>query len=87
VKVGEAWKLAQTLRPKIELYRSDGSHQSPLGAFLTACTFVKELSKELPDQLPSYYRVTDANEESVELMLLDPLDITFYLKVINELVK
>jgi hypothetical protein len=87
VKVGEAWKLAQTLRPKIELYRLDGSHQSPLGAFLTACNFVKELSKELPDQLPSYYMVTDASGESVELMLLDPLDITFCLKVINELEK
>lgn len=87
VKVGEAWKLAQTLRPKIELYRSDGSHQSPLGTFLTACTFVKELSKELPDQLPSYYIVTDANGESVELMLLDPLDITFCLKVVNEIAK
>lgn len=87
VKVGEAWKVAQTLRPKIELYRSDGSHQSPLGAFLTACTFVKELSKELPDQLPSYYIATDANGESVELMLLDPLDITFCLRVVNEIAK
>ena len=87
VNVGKTWALAKRLRPKIDLYIFDGSHQSPLGAFLTACVFVKELSKELPDELPKYYSVIDANGESVELMRLDPLDITFCLKVINEIKK
>lgn len=87
VNVGETWAIAKRLRPKIELYIFDGSHQSPLGAFLTACAFVKELSKELPDELPSYYKVIDANGESVELMYLDPLDISFCLKVVNEIAK
>jgi hypothetical protein len=87
VNIGETWAFAKRLRPNIELYLSDGSHQSPLGAFLTACAFVKELSKELPDELPNYYKVIDANGESVELMILDPLDITFCLKVVNEIAK
>lgn len=87
VYVGETWALAKRLRPKIELYMFDGSHQSPLGAFLSACAFVKELSKELPDELPGYYEVIDANGESVELMYVDLLDITFCLKVVNEIAK
>lgn len=87
VNVGETWVMAKKLRPNIELYRSDGSHQSPLGAFLTACAFVKELSKELPNELPRYYKVIDANGGSVELMFLDPLDITFCLKVANDIAK
>ncbi len=87
VNVGDTWASAKRLRPDLELYLSDGSHQSPLGAFLTACAFVKELSKELPDELPRYYKVIDTYGESVELMLLDPLDITFCLKLVNEIIK
>lgn len=87
VMVGNTWALARSLRPKIDLYIDDGSHQSPLGAFLTACAFVKEFSKELPDELPSKYRTTDTNGESIELMYLDPLDITFCLKIVNEIAK
>ncbi|WP_136482846.1 SGNH/GDSL hydrolase family protein [Cognatitamlana onchidii] len=87
VPVGESWKLAQTHRPTIELYHQDGSHQSPLGGFLTACTFVKELSTEIPEQLPRYYKTTDENGESVELLVLDPLDVVFCLKVVNDMYK
>jgi len=85
VYVGDTWKYARKLRPKIALYIEDGSHQSPLGAFLTACAFVKEFSKELPDELPNRYKTTDINGESIELMYFDPLDITFCLKVVNEI--
>ena len=87
VPVGEVWTLAQKLRPGIELYLNDGSHQSPIGAFLTACSFVEALSKELPDKLRNGYEVLDANGETIWLMRLDPLDITFCLKVVNEIAK
>lgn len=87
IMVGEAWKLAKTLRPDIQLFAPDGSHPSDLGAFLTACAFVKELSKELPDELPRNYKVIDTNGESVQLMFLDTHDITFCLKVVNEIAK
>ncbi|MGI9544844.1 MAG: hypothetical protein ACR2MX_16390 [Cyclobacteriaceae bacterium] len=85
VSVGEAWALAKKHRPEIELYQSDGSHQSPLGAFLAACVFVKALSKEVPEKLPHGYGVLDTNRESVRLVQLDPLDVTFCLKVVDEL--
>ncbi|MBL4604307.1 MAG: hypothetical protein JKY02_01155 [Flavobacteriaceae bacterium] len=48
VPVGEAWALAQKSRPSIQLYHSDGSHPSKLGAYLTASVFVAVLSKEVP---------------------------------------
>lgn len=85
VSVGEAWALARKHRPEIELYQSDGSHQSPTGAFLAACVFVAVLSKELPKRLPNGYEVLDADGESVRLMFLDPLDIAFCLKVVDEM--
>lgn len=87
VPVGDTWALAKCIRPQIDLFTSDGSHPSPLGAFLTACTFVKELSNELPEKLPSEYRVIDANGEWLRISSLDPLDITYCLKVVNEMIK
>jgi len=85
VSVGEAWALAKKYRPEIKLYQTDGSHQSPLGAFLAACLFVAVLSDEIPKKLPNGYGVLDANGESVRITRLDPLDITFCLKVVDEL--
>lgn len=87
VLIGEAWKLAQMIRPNIELYSEDGSHPSRLGAFLTACVFVKTFTKELPEVLQQNYSIKDANGETVRLMYLDELDIQFVIKVVNELTK
>lgn len=83
-RVGEAWALARELRPGIELYAPDGSHPSELGAFLTACVFVKALTNEFPTSLQSRYTVKDANGEELILMSLHPLDITFCLKVVEQ---
>ena len=85
VKVGEAWSLAQKLRPNVNLYWSDGSHQSSLGAFLAACVFVGTFSKELPDKLCPWFTATDSRGEEIVLMIQDPLDITFCLKVASEI--
>ena len=86
-KVGEAWKLARKLRPGMPLFAPDGSHPSDLGAFLTACVFVATLTGEVPDSLPSRYSITDTQGENVWLMSIHPLDVTFCLKVVAELMK
>lgn len=68
IMVGEAWKLARKLRPDIQLFMSDGSHQSDLGAFLTALVFVNNFSGEVPvNLLNNYYQITDTNGEQVVL--------------------
>ena len=87
VKIGEAWALAQKLRPNIELYMSDGSHQSSLGALLSAGVVVGTLSKEIPDNLRFWFTVIDERGEEVALMVEDPLDITFCLMVASEITK
>ncbi|NIK92755.1 hypothetical protein GZ212_11385 [Mangrovimonas sp. CR14] len=84
VYVGDVWEKAKTLRPNIELYEDDGSHQSDLGAFLTACKFVKELTGELPNDLPEYYDWKDENGEWISLIELDRFDVVFCVKVVNE---
>ena len=87
IMVGEAWKLARTLRPDIQLFMPDGSHQSDLGAFLTACVFVGNFSGEVPANLPSNYSVTDVNGEQVVLFWEDALDIIFCQKIASEFIK
>jgi len=84
VLVGEAWARAQKYSPEIKLYQSDGSHQSPIGAFLSACMFVKALAKELPEQLRVEY-VMDTHGESIWLMYIYPPDLTLCQKVVNEM--
>ena len=85
VHVGEVWNLSKKLRPGIKLYLSDGSHPSPLGSFLTACAFVKALTKELPEVLPNKYQILDVNGESVNLANQNPQDIRFCLAVVKEI--
>jgi hypothetical protein len=87
VLVGEAWKFARSLRPDIELFKTDGSHPSNLGAFLTACVFVNDLSPKVPHHLPNWYFMTDANREQITLLMEDPLDITFCIKVASDFSK
>ncbi len=87
IMVGEAWKLARTLRPDVRLFMPDGSHQSDLGAFLTACVFAGTFSGELPENLPDWYVVTDSNGERVILFWENSLDVTFCLKVASRFIK
>jgi len=85
VMVGEAWKLAKTLRPDIQLYLPDGSHPTNLGAFLTACAFVNTLSGELPKNLPDRFFITDSDGKEVMLFRENSMNIAFCLKVIQGL--
>ena len=85
VKVGEAWKLAKSLRPDIQLFLPDGSHPTDLGAFLTACAFVNTFSRELPKNLPDRFFITDSDGKEVILFRENSLDITFCLNVVQSL--
>jgi hypothetical protein len=54
-RAGAAWQLAIAEQPTVNLYADDGSHPSPAGTLLTACTmFLALTGKEavLPDPVP-----------------------------------
>jgi len=85
ILVGEAWKSARTLRPDIQLFVPDGSHPSDLGAFLTACTFVKTLTGTLPKKLPNKYFVETSDGGRIKIFKEHPLDIVFCQMVVQDL--
>ncbi len=84
VPVGTAWELAQDLRPMVDLYTSDGSHPNELGTMLSASVFVRSISRELPDQVPTLYRIEDASGETVRLMNHNPEDAEFCRRIANQ---
>ena len=84
VPVGSAWALAMELRPTVDLYTSDGSHPNELGTLLTASMFVKVLTGELPERLPTLYRIEDANGETARLMNHNPEDAEFCRRIALE---
>jgi hypothetical protein len=84
VPVGAAWALAQDLRPMVDLYTSDGSHPNELGTMLSASVFVRVITGELPETLPTLYRIEDASGETVRLMNHNPEDAEFCRRIANE---
>ena len=86
VPVGPAWELAMDLRPTVDLYTSDGSHPNELGTLLTASVFVRVLAGELPETLPTLYRIEDAYGETVRLMNHNPEDAEFCRRIANQIV-
>jgi hypothetical protein len=87
VPVGAAWELAMDLRPMVDLYTSDGSHPNELGTMLSASVFVRVITGELPEILPTLYRIEDAFGETVRLMNHNPEDAEFCRRIANEVVK
>ncbi|RLD92642.1 MAG: hypothetical protein DRJ29_11200 [Bacteroidetes bacterium] len=83
VPVGAAWALAQDLRPMVDLYTSDGSHPNELGTMLSASVFVRVICEELPEVLPTLYRIEDASGETVRLMNHNPEDAEFCRRIAN----
>lgn len=49
VPVGPAWHAVMRAEPAIALYEDDGSHPTPAGSYLAACTFVACLFGTLAD--------------------------------------
>lgn len=86
VPVGPAWELAMDLRPSVDLFTSDGSHPNELGTMLTACVFVRVICGELPDIVPSLYRIEDAYGETVRLMNHNPEESEFCRRIANQVV-
>jgi len=83
VPVGAAGALAQDLRPMVDLYTSDGSHPNELGTMLSASVFVRVICEELPEVLPTLYRIEDASGETVRLMNHNPEDAEFCRRIAN----
>ena len=87
VPVGKAWELAMDLRPTVDLFTSDGSHPNELGTMLTASVFVRVLSGELPEFLPSLYRIEDGRGETVRLMNHNPEEAEFCRRIANQILE
>jgi len=87
VPVGNAWALAQKLRPTIKLFSGDGTHPSDFGTFLTACVFVNVLTNELPEKVHNEFRIKDLNGEEIQLMYIDNLNEIFLKKVAQKVVE
>jgi hypothetical protein len=87
VLVGPAWQLALDLRPSVDLYTSDGSHPNELGTMLSASVFVRTLCGELPEVLPTLYRIEDAYGETVRLMNHNPEDAEFCRRIANQVLE
>ena len=87
VPVGPAWELAMDLRPSVDLFTSDGSHPNELGCLLTASVFVRAICGELPEIVPSLYRIEDAQGETVRLMNHNPEESEFCRRIANEIVE
>jgi len=51
--VGIAWALVREQHPEIDLYVADGSHPSPAGTYLAACTLYAAVFGLDPDGLPA----------------------------------
>jgi hypothetical protein len=49
--VGIAWTLVREASPSIELFVKDGSHPSPAGSYLAACTLVAAIFRRNPEGL------------------------------------
>lgn len=87
VPVGQAWELAMDLRPSVDLFTSDGSHPNELGCMLTASVFVRAICGELPDIVPSLYRIEDAHGETVRLMNHNPEESEFCRRIANQVLE
>lgn len=81
VPVGSAWQLAMDIRPTVDLYTSDGSHPNELGTLLSASVFVGVLTGELPETLPTLYRIEDADGETLRLMNHNKEDAEFCRRI------
>jgi hypothetical protein len=51
--VGIAWAEVREKHPEIELFIADGSHPSPAGSYLAACTIYATIFGRNPDGLPA----------------------------------
>lgn len=82
--VGEAWELARTLRPDIDLFDPDGSHPSALGTYLTALVFYKILSGQTAKGISHRLISEDKYGEQLYLLIVSPNDAAFCQDVVEK---
>ncbi len=66
--VGLAWSLVRRTSPAIELFASDGSHPSPAGTYLAACTLFAAIFDRDPKGLPSVIKGRPVNPDTEQIM-------------------
>jgi len=84
VPVGLAWQRAKELRPDFPIYFPDGSHQSALGTYLTACVFYGVITGKSPVGLPNRLLSEDKHGEKVYIQIQTQEDATFCQHVAAE---
>lgn len=75
--VGVVWKYVRDNHPTIQLYVGDGSHPSPAGTYLAACTFYTGLFRSSPvgsTYLGGLDLATATILQEASAMILDSLD-------------
>lgn len=86
VPVGLAWQRARELRPGFPLYFPDGSHQSALGTYLSACVFYGVITGKTPVGLPNRLVSEDKHGEKIYLQIQTAEDALFCQKVAEEII-
>ncbi|GJQ62870.1 MAG: hypothetical protein SCALA702_19230 [Melioribacteraceae bacterium] len=82
--VGRIWKLAREINPNLEFFRTDGTHPSPLGTFLTAMTMLYKFTGELPaNRVPDYF-TTDYRGNNFYLMSVGELEFEFCKRIVQQ---
>lgn len=86
VPVGLAWQRARELRPGFPLYFPDGSHQSSLGTYLSACVFYGVITGKSPVGLPGRLISQDQYGEKLYIQIQTNEDALFCQKVAEEII-
>jgi hypothetical protein len=64
--VGIAWERLREQQPSLELFYGDGSHPSPAGSYLAACTFYASIFHQSPVGLPGRISGKPVNLETTK---------------------
>jgi hypothetical protein len=59
--VGAVWNYIRSNHPQINLYSSDGSHPSPIGTYVAACTFYTTILRKDPSLITFDYSLDSIN--------------------------
>lgn len=86
--VGVAWKYVRDNHPTINLYSGDGSHPSPEGTYLAACTFYASVFRKTPVGAGYTFgldpTIAGQLQNAAAISVLDSLD-TWHLRATEEL--
>ena len=84
--VGLAWERVRREQPHVQLFSPDGSHPSPEGSYLAACTLFATIFHRNPEDLPARAQGTGVDprtgkvEDKIVTLVDLPADIARYLQ-------